>query len=244
MKTQARANKNQIPYVFDYYNVACFTTSPNSAIRNVLSRIVNSMIKALNDTLKMPRIIIVIPDWDILKFVDKTQYGFGTKTMVESALTWIVEQMERAIDAKKDNLRRRRPGSIISNEPKVIWVKMLSRLNMRDNTLAFRATFNKALESTLAAKLNHYIIDPNENMFEKYYFDSNKNITAAGIQHLWNEIDQQVELFEKRKLSLKPLEANNYKRKSQSMDKDVDDREYKSKSSKYEEYRPSKRSHK
>ena len=123
----AQASKQQIPFVYDFYNVMCYTPNPNSLIKNVLARLANCLIKVLNDSLKMPRIIIVIPDVDILKFI-AAKFGLESiKSMISAASSWVINQFQHAIEAKKEG--RRKIGAIIGSEPKIVWVKALYGTN-------------------------------------------------------------------------------------------------------------------
>ena len=66
LKTQASMKQKELPYMYNYFNISCFTSNPKSFERNTLARIVNCLVKALNDTVKLPRLILVVPDEDIL----------------------------------------------------------------------------------------------------------------------------------------------------------------------------------
>ena len=55
INTAAKNSKKQIPYIYDMYNVRCFTANPLSEIRNVVARLVNALIEALNDAEKLPK---------------------------------------------------------------------------------------------------------------------------------------------------------------------------------------------
>ena len=96
----------------------CFIPSPNSHVKHVIARLVNCIIKALNDAKKLPKVMVIIPDWDILKFLDIDPDDEGAFVIIRKALDWILTQIQRVIEAKKDNFQRRKPGSVLSNKPK------------------------------------------------------------------------------------------------------------------------------
>ena len=97
-------------HMYKYFNVTCFTSNPQSLVKNTLARFVNCLIKSLNDKSKLPRIILVIPDADLMKFIKKSaDHDYENMQMfIEGALNWVMNQMTRAVDAKKDNLHRRK----------------------------------------------------------------------------------------------------------------------------------------
>ena len=74
MKKEAWIVKHDLPYLYEQYNVSCFTTVPQSLTRNMLARLVNCFIKALNDTTKLPQLVLIAVDWDILLLSAKEQY--------------------------------------------------------------------------------------------------------------------------------------------------------------------------
>ena len=148
LKTEAIIAKHHLPYVYDYYNITFFTPSPKSLLKNTLARVVNAVTKALNDTLKLPRIILVIVDHDILKFVDTNEYGI--RHIVSECLNWCITRINRAVDSTMDSLSRRKPGAIISGKPKIIWAKMINRRWDEDNfLLKNRNKFNDAMDDIL-----------------------------------------------------------------------------------------------
>ena len=140
----------RLPYMYDFYNLSCFTPNPQSLTSNVMVRLVNCYIKALNDSNKLPRIVLIIPDGDLLNYLYQQNKEFGISDISFDILSWITKQMVRATDAKKDDLKRKKPGSVIPTEPKFIWVKMLNRVNGRSDFLALRSKFNDVLEKVLA----------------------------------------------------------------------------------------------
>ena len=205
LKTEANAARNtkrQMPYMYDYYNIKCFTPNPSSVLKNVMARIVNCFIKALNDHNKLPRLVIIIPDVDILKQIN--HFGFGVKLLLHEAIDWILNQMQRAVEAKIDILRNKRPGAVVVNEPKFIWVKAINRLNGYSKVLALRRKFNETLEGHLAGKMNHYILDVNDKLADCNFCDQNNKLNGFGRERFWMKVDRGIELFDKRKINLRP----------------------------------------
>ena len=76
----------------------CFTTNPQSVNKDVLAKFINVVIKVLNDNNALPRIMAIIPDWDILRYIYD---GKGhTKKVASTVLKWLVGQIDKAIQAK------------------------------------------------------------------------------------------------------------------------------------------------
>ena len=117
LNNQAKLNEKKGPYLFEYYNVKCFSTNPLSQERNVLARLVNALSKVLNNNNKIPWMIAVIADADIITGLNF--YNFGVQKLLEFAIRWIINNMNRAIEVKMNNLDIIKPGAV-ANKPKVI----------------------------------------------------------------------------------------------------------------------------
>ena len=106
----------------DYYNVTGLLVTP-LAMANILAKLVNCLVKGLNDHIVLPCFVIMLPDSDIVNYI--THFSAGTTLLSSTAIDWIARQMSRAVMSKKEFLRRKKPGSITRREPKFIWLKML-----------------------------------------------------------------------------------------------------------------------
>ena len=199
IKTEAITSKSKIPYVYETYNVFCFAANPLSHVRNALARLTNALIKALNDHNQLPRFILVVPNNDLLEYI--RSYKGGITTLTGVAINWIANQMIRGILAKKEALKKVRPGSVTPYEPKIVWVKMLE---IPDNLYTFTAAqkFNKVIEKILVEKENHYLIDLHTKMNNHVYFNKS-NLNGAGQVHFWKSIDDAIEDFDFHRVLLK-----------------------------------------
>ena len=136
-----------IPYMFRYYNVKKFIPGNIASMStSPVARILNNLIKAVNENQLLPHFIIIVPDWDILKSIK--YYDYGVSKIIGSTLEWLVREIDRLITTKKIDLAKIRPGAVISSEPKIIWITMLGR-PYPSRVLALRKKFNAILEETL-----------------------------------------------------------------------------------------------
>ena len=75
---------------------------------------VNCLIKALNNAFKLPRFIVVVPDWDILQHLERQDPELPiTSDDIDENIHWIVRKMIEAIEGKRDALFKIKPGSVI-----------------------------------------------------------------------------------------------------------------------------------
>ena len=139
---------------------------------------------------------------DIINFVDFQ--NAGTRFVFNGAITWIISQMARAIESKKDHLLRIRAGAVVANEPKMIWVKALSRVFSSTAELKQVNKFNLMLENVLANKSDHFIMDINQVLQDHNLYSLQNNLNEYGKKRFWSEIDKQIEKFDKHRISLKP----------------------------------------
>ena len=112
-----------------------------------MRRILNSIVNAINSNIKLPRILVVIPDMDVLKEVsyDRT----GASKIIGDCINFFVEAVSRLVDTRKEDLRSAKPGAINSGEPKIIWLKVLTRPGFSQSVIENKAKFNAILEETL-----------------------------------------------------------------------------------------------
>ena len=111
MHESAQKKNQKDMFIYEQFNVKCFTLNPLSALHNVPARIVNAFIKALNECNKLPEFVIVIPDWNLPKFVNF--FGDEAKLVLYEVMSWIVTSFNHAIQSKKDGLSHRKPGSVM-----------------------------------------------------------------------------------------------------------------------------------
>ena len=178
------------------------TISQLSPSYNMLAHILNSIIKGLNASPKLPRLLIIVPENDILKFI--VHYGFGISMLTGRCLNWLITSIVHAVEARKEEIRKCRPGALNNSEPKIVWVKMFDHPKVQDRMYAVREKYNNMLEEVLALKRNHYILDINNTMAQAKYFLLNGLITARAQRVFWQKLDEDMELLDYHELPLEP----------------------------------------
>ena len=180
LKTAAIDKKIRMPYIYKQFNVKLLMMGSLTQYKSVMARLVNSLIKGLNDSpTKLPRFILILPDADILRFLNF--YTYGVTTVTGCCLTWIINTMDRLIETRKEQLRRRRPGAIVADEPKVIWFTMMNRPGIHYSDLyAVRHKYNKNLKELLDQKTNHFLLDVNDTICHPMHYISSKYMNARG----------------------------------------------------------------
>ena len=130
MNVQLQKDNLTPPYVYTQYNVKCFTSNPISTVKSVPARLVNCLIKAINEGAtkeeRLSRLIVIIPDWDMLKYMNHNTHGITKLTT--KLVQWMVTNIDWALLSRKEQIGKLKPGALSQNEPKVIWVLVINRL--------------------------------------------------------------------------------------------------------------------
>ena len=162
LKTSAVLKKQGKPYIFNHFNVSGHYVSTGSAIRG-LARYMNPLIHGLNEEPILPKYIVITPDVDIIKYLQKAFDGPSTSALVMGAvLHYLICQMDIVVDRRKTDLASKRVGTLPNiGEPKFIWIRMPKRpKTLTKENFNLRGKFNSILEERLfdSAVSSHYIM--------------------------------------------------------------------------------------
>ena len=124
IKLEAKTKKQDDPYIYQQYNVKPYYHGPLASNKDVPARIVNALVDALEDNILLPRFIIIVLQDEILNHIN--YYKAGLRVMIGGNINWIANNICRAIDFRKKDIIRLRPGAVTPDEPKIIWTKFVS----------------------------------------------------------------------------------------------------------------------
>ena len=213
LQTENCLAKQQELYIYEQFNVKCFTGNPLSSVRNIGTRLVNAYIKALNDYNKLPRFVLVIPNNDVSNSFRLKKDCHEFRVLTQSLLQWILTTMAHATQSKKDMLLSRKPGVVTASEPKMIWVSDLNRNN--DTKMEH---FNKILNTELLNKKQHYLINVDKflTVQDSWFSGAGINcLNSAGRVAFWSELDRIIKKFDFKDISLKALEETDHHQQKQ-----------------------------
>ena len=204
MKRQAEVRKASQMYIYNQFNVEGFFPSNFNGIRSPFTRILNGVIFGLNKYQKLPRHLVILPDKDLAEYIDKKSLDGAVSQLLGKCTEWLIKEIEKAIDRKKNMLREDKPGSVVVSEPKIIYVRMINRPG-NDHLAKIRHKFNAILEDILASRRDTYIMDAglylDQSTFHKV---SSIHLTSDGKTNYWRAVNENVKKFDKQELSLKP----------------------------------------
>ena len=104
--------------------------------------------------------------------------------------------MERALDARKEELRRKRPGAIFPNEPKFIWVDLLYSPFNEDFMMA-RDKYNKVLREVIETRKNHFFLHMPSIISRPENYAASGKLSPRGMEFWWQEMDRALEDFDR-----------------------------------------------
>ena len=194
-------------YLYKNYNVAPFYQNPSSMLRNSLSRILNAVAKALNERVRLPKYVLVIPDLDILSTINF--YDFGMPTTFQKCAQWLVKQVVRFFQIRYEDLKSKRPGAVCGNT-RIIWLNIINRPSIKNHPnpdrvklLAGRERFNTALNDVICdMRYNHAMVI--DTLTEVNHFTQFGNLSQYGQQAYWRELDKVFKKFDRHEVDLKP----------------------------------------
>ena len=205
MKTGAQIAGTSKLYLHESYNIDSYYQTFNNGVRG-LTRIINSLIEALNEHDHLPKYIIFIPDRDIIGAMGNFNFTIAP-IIFDLCITWIIQQIEILIQRRKTDLLDRRPGALhlSIDHPSMFWVRMMKRptaITECSKIFQMRNKFNNTLEDILTdAKIDAHILSINVPDNE---FDLRGNLTSAGKVTFWRELDQAIRKYDQEKIPLLP----------------------------------------
>ena len=172
----------------------------------MVARIFNVVLSAMNTRVILPKYLVVVPDKDIL---DATGFAdFGERSCLKGIVKYLVKEINKYVDARFEDLYRKKSGSVKKGEPRVIWVKMIDRPTLKnDPIMSWRSTFNEILEEVLVAEGHTYIINLTSLKNDKF-FSSGGELLADGRIQFWKELDHVLKEFDRKKITLLPHDTN------------------------------------
>ena len=195
-----------MPHMYSYYNVTCIDDG-NGLNRksNLLARIINVLIKSITDIHKIPLYLMILLDANLLQFIN--HHNFGISHLIGSCLEWLMKNIDIVIDAKIEELWKRKPGALKLGELKIIWVSMAQRPFhiAKKGTFASTEKYNTILADLVGAMCPHHLFMQIRRSISSptNYFNSGF-LTNLGKDNFWMEVDWQLEEFDYSKIDLKP----------------------------------------
>ena len=189
-------------YMNEYYNMLPFIRTGES---NCIARIINSLIDALNERRRLPRFLLVILDHDIIDDADPFKVDLQ---FMQRVINWLLKQIDLLIKRRRLEITEKRPGTIFTSDPKVIFAKMIRRVeyyppkSRLEKVCMMRGKFNEVLNDA-AAKRNHHIMNIMRCTSTDHFVES-ANLSLHGKVDFWFEVDELLKKFDRNQIKLLP----------------------------------------
>ena len=201
--------RNMNWFMRDNFELVFFSKSRfNSNNPNMLSRLVNSLITAVNSRVKLPKVMVILLQQD---FIEALQYDDSHVTISASLygtwIEWLAEQIMNIINDANQRLpvKAQRPPE----EPIIYWSATPSHKNFSFQLRAQIAKFNNCLESVMKLHKSMRLIKIKEGWDTE---DSNLvttqgRVTHQGIDQIWEALDSSVKFNYMKHMEYLPRNA-------------------------------------
>ena len=185
------------PTTYSYlnYEVRAYLTSQHTLnVKNILSRLRNALITALNEHAVLPKLITIVPDDDIINQViddDNQELSFH----YERLLSGLCNLFTKTIDCFKDLLPSKAKRE---NVPHILWIAPPTHYYFSDDNNSRREIFGKSLEVAVNAQKGMSILKMvkfwdhnNTNLF----LDESYRYSSEGLKMYWRSVDAAVHFW-------------------------------------------------
>ena len=149
MKGNKKEDGSYNTFTYQNFEVKGFFSYENSYERWAISRMRNALVTALNEHNSLPKLIVVIPDDDIIRDLRHVKSKMTKK--LEKKTNWITRQMFRVISSYKDLLPQKAKRQSI---PHVLWISPPTLRNFGEYNNENREKFTICLETAVDKQPN------------------------------------------------------------------------------------------
>ena len=220
-KTTYRQNYQQINpdaansdrfYAFSSFEVCdFFSSSFTSHNRSCAGRIINNLIKALNEFNTLPKLVVCVLDNDLVRNIDN---GKNMYSRVKRLAKWLMKEFTKAVDIYKDFIPSKAKREKF---PQFLWIEPPLHENFRDN--AKRKALSECLtnqakfhHNTTVLKLVKIWSSDDLNNFD---YETNR-FTAEGLANYWWSVDSAIRYWNVAiypKIGKQPQKNSNFNKK-------------------------------
>ena len=168
------------------------STESKSNNPNLLARLRNSLVHAINKCNQLPKLIVIVLEDDIIRSMNLDELSMTA--VFGRLIKWLANEYRKIIDTIKDLIPT---NAKQEGFPKFIWVNPTRHINYTNNVA--RKKFGVCLENVVKTLDNHVAL----RLVHKWDFnDSNiflkeeQRFSITGICDFWSSVDKTIEYFE------------------------------------------------
>ena len=166
---------------FDF-NMFC-NSRFNSPTQNMLVRIQNTFVSAINKAANLPKYIILIFDNDLIEYMNYLDSGMAQ--LLGVWVNWLISEFAAAVEKRNDQLPVR-----AKLMPCIYWCLLPGHVNFYALVNENRKKFNFCVESSVKGKADMRVIKIKDNWdFNDPNLVQNGSFTEAGKYAYWEAVD-------------------------------------------------------
>ena len=187
-------------FMKDEFEISPYCSSRfSSSNTNVLSRIQNSFIRAMNEKVKLPDVIVILIDRDVMNSIEIVAKSQVAMSLFGTWVEWLADDIAAAIKERWKQL----PGKACKEfQPVVYWSVILTSVHFDFETRSLIAKFNNALDSVIKLKPNMRLIKFKNhwNTEDSTLVANSYSLSGDGIHNYWRSLDASVKFNWKKEL--------------------------------------------
>ena len=170
----------------DNFDLKIFAGSSLDHFRSPLGRMRNQLVKAIQQEILLPKLVVVIPDVDLINAIPYE--GYGISDIYGRIVHWLAAEYNKIIECHKDNLQNK---SLKEDYPQFVWFPPPQNKNFSENAL--RSKFAKSVKASLHIQRNHMML----KLIKIWTYDNdnlatNSSYTPEGFRKFWASVDSAI----------------------------------------------------
>ena len=193
------AGYNNMGYIKSHCDTFGFCSSGTNyslANSNVIGRVRNCLVKAINDQILLLKHILLVLETDLIKAAD--HYTDGISTVIGQMAEWVVNQMHRLIMAHKEKLATKARKF---KYPQIFWIAAVHHVSLDSDENFYRKKVNLCLYKVAAMYQEVNVLMLHTWDAQDRALISDGWFTAKGYKAYWESIDAAFQKFEKDQLN-------------------------------------------
>ena len=191
-----RQRRNELKpssFTFSNFEVTEFLSSRYSSnIRNVLARIKNNLVRGLDGKRILPKLIVIVLDDDLTKYVRSDK---GAEVHITKMVTWLMKQYERVISIYTEGLPNKAKKA---TWPHLLWIQPAMHKYFGKASNDKRSLFGKVLNTSVKFRSNMTSLEMKK--FWDYddtnlFVHENYRFTTTGLKTYWESIDSAIRFW-------------------------------------------------
>ena len=182
-------------YAKSNYDVTVFASCPYASnvpelrkVDNMLARLTNTLLSAMRQKSRLPKMIVIIFEDDLIKFLNYNDYG--VTEMFKKVLEFLTKTIRKSIDEFKTSLpvKAKRVDT-----PQLVWILPTNHQNYLNNTL--RRKFATELEKVTKAQRDSTFLKLRQvwdTANPKLVSPTKNRMTSEGLQRYWEAVDRTI----------------------------------------------------